>query len=135
MDLVYRLSQWGVLSDLHCSFLCESNGFATISITFLRSPLLSPYIREATHAPSPQECAVMWVAVSHHSPHKIGRDGCRGSDVRACNVVWLNVPAISAFEWHPVSIAAVLPGEDGLMSTAIFHMKTYGTWTQVCSLY
>ena len=34
LDLTYRLSQWGVMSGLHCTYVAADNSFVTLRITF-----------------------------------------------------------------------------------------------------
>lgn len=43
--------------------------------------------------------------------------------------VYLNIPSISAWQWHPFTITSI--PEDGYIS---LHIRTVGDWTEKCGL-
>ena len=55
----------------------------------------------------------------------------QAAKVKSNQFLFLNVPSVSWFAWHPISIAAVTPGADHLSQDVVLHMKAYGSWSRV----
>jgi hypothetical protein len=55
----------------------------------------------------------------------------QAAKVNSNQFLFLNVPSVSWFEWHPISIASVTPGADNLSQDVILHLKPYGVWSKV----
>ena len=51
------------------------------------------------------------------------------TDVRPQSTVSINVPSVSAAEWHPFTVAAVRGTEGAIL--AELHIKPRGKWAQV----
>ena len=54
----------------------------------------------------------------------------QAASVCPAQFVFLNVPTVSRFAWHPLSIAATY-SDNPLTTTAIVHVKRYGQWSKV----
>ena len=55
----------------------------------------------------------------------------QAAKVKSSQFLFLNVPSVAWFQWHPISIAAVVPGADNLSQDVTLHLKAYGKWSQV----
>lgn len=51
--------------------------------------------------------------------------------VKSSQFLFLNVPAVSWFDWHPISIASVTPAADGQCQDVVLHLKALGAWSRV----
>ena len=54
----------------------------------------------------------------------------QSAKVQSSQFLFLNVPSIAGWEWHPISIAGVSPSADGVSQDVILHLKAYGSWTK-----
>lgn len=57
----------------------------------------------------------------------------QAADVRCSHFLFINVPSVSRFGWHPISVADARPGADGVGQDVLLHLKSYGSWTKVCA--
>jgi hypothetical protein len=55
----------------------------------------------------------------------------QAAKVRSSQFLFLNVPSVSWFDWHPISIASVTPGADNLSQDVVLHLKALGGWSKV----
>ncbi len=50
--------------------------------------------------------------------------------MRPTQFLFVNMPSVSRFDWHPISVSDVHPGSDGVSQDVTLHMKAYGSWTK-----
>ena len=50
--------------------------------------------------------------------------------VKSNQFLFLNCSQAGYFEWHPFSIAAAYPSQDGLTQDVLVHVKAYGAWSR-----
>jgi len=55
----------------------------------------------------------------------------QAAKVKSNQFLFLNVPSVSYFSCHPISIAAFTPGADNLSQDVVLHLKAYGSWSRV----
>ena len=55
----------------------------------------------------------------------------QAADVRPTQFIFINMPSVSRFDWHPISVSDALPSSDGVGQDVTLHLKAYGSWTKV----
>ena len=75
------------------------------------------------------QCMTVWCC--RHALTFNSESFLQAANARAGQFVFVNVPSVSWWEFHPVSIAAVQPSSDGHSHDVFLHIKAYGSWSQV----
>lgn len=55
----------------------------------------------------------------------------QAAKVKSNQFLFLNISSVSWWQWHPISIAGVVPGADNLSQDVTLHLKAYGHWSRV----
>ena len=127
MDVAFRMAQWRITSGVQCTFVAANHSLVSLRLKFNK---VSTDCAIAGKTFSCQFC------MHHDNGHRHGLNIFFGqaAKVQSSQFLFLNVPSVSWFEWHPLSVAAVIPGADNLSQDVILHLKAYGHWSKVKTL-